>query len=278
MRLRQMDAGSADLFPKISDGVQSDEARALFDVKEQSTYNGQQHVRLFEVQVHLVRAESCPHFFPSRAGGKFREQRERAWPHNLREIRVTVYGNEEVSMDWIAPKECLKPIALRRDMVEYAIKHEVKVLADAGDVVPASERGIHGKKILHGKSIVGGRRIKRQQMHTRNDAGQMPAEKVVQGLQRRLASLGYLVSVRDKQSVTFRERELGARTSVSIRSRAWFFSNYVPVRLFTLLRLVPLLQAILQILCYAVTNLRPINKAQIVFNRGHRPDNLAHEL
>src|SRR5438045_729 len=85
MRLRQMDAGSADLFPKISDGVQSDEARALFDVKEQSTYNGQQHVRLFEVQVHLVRAESCPHFFPSRAGGKFREQRERAWPHNLRE-------------------------------------------------------------------------------------------------------------------------------------------------------------------------------------------------
>ena len=59
VRLRQMNADRADLFPQKGNGIQSNVSRAAADVFQQGADDVEQDGRLPVIQIDLVRAKGC---------------------------------------------------------------------------------------------------------------------------------------------------------------------------------------------------------------------------
>src|SRR5476649_2497180 len=60
MGLRQVDAAGTHLFPDVADGVETDRLSAAGRILQQHIDTLQQYLRILEVNVHLVFAESGP--------------------------------------------------------------------------------------------------------------------------------------------------------------------------------------------------------------------------
>ena len=83
MRLRKMDAGRADLLPKIGDGVEVDELRAALGIRKKDIDDLKQDIRICKVEVHLVGTEGRPHLALSSNGFKFGKQWQSPRTDNL---------------------------------------------------------------------------------------------------------------------------------------------------------------------------------------------------
>src|SRR5262249_31295416 len=110
--LWKMNAGRVDLLPEIGDRVKPYESSTPRDVEKQDIDQRKQHLRLVEVQVHLVSAECRPDLLLPCLSGEGREQGKRAWPHDPAEISGVIDRYEPASVAWIVAKEALKPFAL----------------------------------------------------------------------------------------------------------------------------------------------------------------------
>lgn len=201
MRLRPVQTGGADFFPQKRDGVQPDEPGAVPHIKQQRRQGRQQHLGILEIQVYLVRAEGGPHFPRPGGGWEFGEQGQRTRPDDLRKIGIAGDHDKEIAERWIITKETLKPFALRGQMIEHRIEHQIKFRSEPPEVRPCAIRRFNREIVLHRKTIVRGPGIKRQQMNAADHFAQMPRGERRQRAQGGLARLVDLVRVGDEQGV-----------------------------------------------------------------------------
>ena len=66
MRLRKMNAGRIDFFPKIGNRIEANEGCTAFDVKQKDVENLKQDFGIFKVEVDLIGTEGRPNFFLAR--------------------------------------------------------------------------------------------------------------------------------------------------------------------------------------------------------------------
>ena len=170
-------------------------------VEQQRLQHGQQHLRILEVQVHLVGAEGGPDLLRPGGGGELRQQRQSTRAHHLGKVRAARHRDEEVAVAGVIREEPLKPLALRGDVVEDRVEHQVEVRAQPRDVVPGAVARLDGEEVLHRESVVRRPRVERQEVDAADHPLQMARTELRQHLQRWLAAFAHLVGVGDEQHV-----------------------------------------------------------------------------
>ena len=210
VRLRPVQAGRPDFLPEKGDGIQPDEPRPFGRIEQQRLQHGRQHAGILEVEVHLVGAERGPHLARPARGRELREQRQRARTHHLRQVRMPLDRHEEIPELRLIALEPLKPVSLRRQVIEHGVEHQIERPPEARHVLPRAQGRVHREVVSHREAVIGRRRTEGQDMHAAERLSQMRLAEVRQCLQRRLAWLAHLVSVSDQQRVALRERMSGA--------------------------------------------------------------------
>ena len=150
----QMQAGRADFLPEKRDGIQANEPRPLAHVKQQRLDHGPQYAGIPEVQIHLVGAKGGPDLARPAGGFKAGEQRQGPRTNHLRQVGTALHRYEEIVELRLTAQEALEPIALRGDMVEHPVEHQVELRPEADNVLPRAIGWIDGKEILHGEAVV----------------------------------------------------------------------------------------------------------------------------
>gem|GEM_PF-3787582 len=201
MGLRQVNTGSADFFPQVGDGIQPDEIGALSHVKQQNINDVEQHRRVFVVEVNLIGAERCPDVLATGGGFKWGEQRQGAGSGDAAQIGIGRHGDEIIPVGRVILQKGLKPVALRRHVIDDRIEHQPEVLAERGQVGPIAHHRVHRGIIYNAEPVVGRIRIKGQQMHRADDAPQPALYKLGQAQKCGVARLPDLVAVGDEDGV-----------------------------------------------------------------------------
>ncbi len=167
-------------------------------VEQQHVDDVQQHGGVGVVEIDLIGAEGGPHFFRARRSGELGQQGQRARAHHLRQIGIALDDDEVIMIFRIVAQKSLEPLALRGDVIDHPVEHQVEVLSHAGHIVPRAQRGIHLFVIDDGKAVVGGIGIERQDMNTVYDALQMLIAELRQRAQRRAIGFAQLIAVGDE--------------------------------------------------------------------------------
>ena len=165
VRLRQVDAAGADLFPQIGNGVEADDLGAVMDIEQQNIQKLEQHIRVGEVDIDLVVAERAPN--PALAVGRLHraQQRRGARAGDGAEVGLRLHLDEIVALGGHAVAVGAEPVALAGDVVDDQIQHQPIVLAELLDVVPATQFRVHRAVVDDRKTVVGAVGKERQDVH-----------------------------------------------------------------------------------------------------------------
>src|SRR3970040_1856081 len=104
-----MNAGGADFFPQIPNRIQTDELSTLRRVEQERIDDLQQHIRVMEIEIDLVRAERRPYLLYAGGGLEFGQERQGARPHHLRKVWAALHHNEIIAVARIVLEEGLEP-------------------------------------------------------------------------------------------------------------------------------------------------------------------------
>ncbi len=161
----QVDAVGADLFPDECHSIEPQNAHAVFHMQADDRQEFGQHLRVGEIQIDLIMGKGAPYMTRAAVGFDPGQQGVGARAHHHRQVIIGGCLDKEAVIGGVALTVGIEPVRLAGHMVHHQIGHQQEFIADAGDVGPVAQHGVHGAVIGHRETVIGCIGKERQDMH-----------------------------------------------------------------------------------------------------------------